>query len=395
MAELQPSDALFITSGPNKVPKELLMPPESDIEGLHRIGRGIMMCRESRMAPRGSIVLLRSAKREPIVIKGGIIDALRMFEHRKGYNDSIEPSVALSLKFVRSALEATWYAERTDRKTLSAYKAMVTSTERLLRDRSHEALVQAVEFLERGDDMFDVLGRFNPMSRAAIQVAVLRRLARFKQHIDQLEGYNAHVTNTLLAELKRSMWIIMLVEREIAEIARWWLIPNKLQSLKKDSAKQLAKRLRVCAGVLRQVIVRPFGQLCYRMAEDLLIMANQLEQFNLFHALDPLKRVVNAQVLPQVVIDMHSVTTLTSMAERWPQIELGSVEKRLITVKTRRIIQDLTDLDDADFRRPVGVEITHHLIEAVEALNIQDGPDLVAAKESMIQASHAVAPVAV
>ena len=357
---------------------------------MYRVGERIYIDEQGIHGAHGSIVTIGTDSRMT-TYEHGMFDALRSFEHVGHYYGSIEPSVNLAMHFSRSALKATWFAEVTDVATLRGYESMMASAEKLVRGRSHDDLVKAVEFLERGGTMFDIVNRFNPMSRATLCRFTMYRLDLYLQFTKTVRGEVDVLTAALIEELKRNMMIIMLVDREITELSRWWILDGKVEQIKGDQAMRMAKRLNVCADTLDQVIARPFRQLCYRMARDVRAMSISVENESALEAMDPLRRVLNAQILPEVLIDLHGVTTLTSMGVRWPQVDICEIETRLIVHKTRKVIQSLDLMNDDDFERPVSIEMIHHLLEAVDALGRSD---LQAAKDAMVVASHVAAPVA-
>lgn len=396
MPELLPAEAILITGGPMvRNPAVLAKPPVSHIQGVYKLADNLLVDAEGALSAPGTIIEIRGSG-DMAKYQDGIQSFMRSRLHIGYWADGLQLPVDMSVRFASSALQYTWFAEDKDEAALNAYASSVASIRRLLKDSSHRALLEVLELCERGSTMHDIRDRFNSPSRSAIVMAIRRRLELMRDHLQNVRDEADELTQAVFEELKRTMLVIMLVEREIMEISRWWMIPGKLeQVLRGDRAERLARRLRVCADVLGNVIVRPFAQLCYRMAEDLRIMAGLLDQKLLDRASIPLLRVMRSQVIPQMLIDMHGVTTLTSMAERWPQIEVGPVEARVLAVNTGKLIECVDKLNDSDWVRPISGDMRRQLLIADEAFKHLSGSNLLVAKNAMVEAMRVAAPIPV
>ncbi len=275
----------------------------------------------------------------------------------RSYYAGVYQQVLLACMMCRNALQQTWFVESTDAGRIREYTALITSAIEELEGRRQGFLESAQEILECAASLDDVLGRFNPFSRAAMLCAIMRRLEGYANFRSEIIGEVGLRDQALYMELERTMAILYWVTMELTEMSRWW---RDSRWVKDDNhARRLAKRMGVCVEMLQQIVVKPFRALAYRTRQDVEMVGGLIEHPSArdAEAANFLDRALRALQLPQMHCQIHEIIAAVSLADRW-----GSRFEEHEIVAALRVLRPVHDqlgrLDDRDFQTRI-VDLMH------------------------------------
>ena len=185
---------------------------------------------------------------------------------------------------------------------------------------SHDLLKDAGERATAASTVIDKLGRFNPMSRAAIICSAERRL---EQWVELGQGILTHLD-------RRRIGLVMLLEkawearsqvlRELIEMSRWWQ-PGRVIDLRQG--RLLADRIHECVQTLESVVVGPYTKHAFaHCVRDLEDAADLLERFDehgqklAFQAGRIVDRVIRSLRLLEYHRTLEEILCAVSVAEK-------------------------------------------------------------------------------
>lgn len=379
--------ALLITGAPRVEVPQSFREPEVDREtGLIMLSDEVGIDHEG-LYQFGAVVFVDGNGLHRQRFENGLRDAMRSGIHIKNHYDETVARVELAQQFAHEALTASWFADRDDDMRKEHFVNCNASAARLLEDRTQPLLAEAVEMLHYGDDMYDVLDRFNPFRGSTINVAVLKRCEGYINFADyQRELADARYA-VMLKEMKRNRKIFHAISMELTEMSRWFR-PGFIERIKDGQLESMLERLDDAMKLCKHVVVHPDRELAFNIETDMSLMSECMEEGKMDAAAIVLARALRSLMIPTVVAAMHEIITLVSVSERQKN-SLSLVEWRLVHGSIHRLCGELERIDDSKFRRPVMQSMLTYLWKAIQAMGVtRDDTNLIAVKEHLLAAAR-------
>jgi len=226
---------------------------------------GVWTCTEdAEGVPKGAMLVVDQRRKGALsapavaVYKKGAFALLRGLAYAEGYyHDKIE-TVEMSIESLGWALTVSWEADLASPEEIEEYAAVLAHVYTELASYRDEKIADAAWRAQWASVFEDVLQRFNPMSRAAIICAAIRRLEGwinaapfFVRGIDSRKM-------AVIAEIDDAESQRLAVLTELVEMARWWN-PERIGRVDAEQALKLAARVDACVERLRTVDIAPYA----------------------------------------------------------------------------------------------------------------------------------------
>lgn len=355
----------------------------------------IIACEDVGRAKRGNVLILNGTT-GTWDIYASVYTALRGMTYAKEYYRGKVGKAHVSIGCLVEAITIAWELDLAD-ETSEAYRRYVELLDMVVATLSRhvdEKIVDAAERAEWAKVLEDVLGRKNPMSRAAILCAAIRRLNAWVELGSVLvEGIDMRRL-AILVLVDQAWYVRSQVLKDLVEIQRWWH-SERIERLNQVRGVKLANRLKAAVAKLEFILVAPFGTHSFpHLMRDLTDAAELLSgngdgwgtkvqragecldrARRSLELLDFHRQIEDAQLLIGVYVRHNVPWTLEVLAEVRGALHV--------------LYDDLADASDAGFKHPILVDVRENVLSAQIALDAPpDQVDFGRVKEHLAAAAQ-------
>ena len=346
--------------------------------------------------PKGSVIVADHGTHEPVLgtlhgtlyPRGGFSAARGMDHAAEFYKDKLG-RVYVAYEGLGWGLTMAWELDLATTEERQRYTELMLAVGWQLEGFRDQLLIDASGRALWASDPTDSAGRFNPMSRAAIICAAMRRLEGW---VDVSPLFTEPVDArrfAIAAELDLAWAIRADVLLELVEISRWWN-PDRIERLDREQGEKLARRFTACADRLDTIAIAPYGTHAFPKAS-----ADLREGASLFSAAtgiwDSLRKLIGNKLdvtirslrLLEIHRDLEQVLTIVSLVDRG-RIRFDGDD--LVNLRARlegnlRYLQ--TPGLDRSFKNPIVNDVRDHLTSVAMSTADDGGFDASMAKERL------------
>ncbi len=355
----------------------------------------IVACEDVGRAKRGNVLILNGTT-GTWDIYASVYTALRGMTYAGEYYKGKVGKAHISIGCLLEAITIAWELDLAD-ETSEAYRRYVELLDLSIQavERYKDTLLKdSAERAEWAKVLEDILGRKNPMSRAAILCAAVRRINAWIEIGSILvQGIDARRLAILLL-IDQAWYVRSQVLKDLVEIQRWWH-SERIERLNQVRGVKLTNRLKAAVAKLDFIVVAPFGTHSFpHLMRDLTDAAELLsgngdgwgtkvqragERLDRARRslglLDFHRQIEDAQLLIGVYVRHNVPWTLEVLAEVRGALHV--------------LYDDLANASDAGFRQPILVDVRENVLSAQIALDAPpDQVDFGRVKEHLAAAAQ-------